>query len=280
MISFDQFRLMIPKNREPSSWYNIAVDFFEKYDINSKNRIAGFMAQCAHESLDFTLLEENLNYSASSLERVFPRYFRTVRAEEYARNPQKLANYVYMDRNRTKAGALGNVHEGDGWLFRGRGIKQLTGRNNYSEFGKFVDLTAEEAAEYLETKKGAFESACWFWEKNRLERFADRDDIVGMSNKVNGGTIGLEDRIKRYEEYKDILDGMKTREVKRRVSSLPRTLKRGMVGEDVKRLQRAIGVHPDGNFGPGTFVALKKWQRINGLTPDGIAGPETLSKIL
>lgn len=278
MISLEQFKLMIPRNREPEAWYDIAVDFFKKYDINTVNRIAGFMSQTTHESLDFTHLEENLNYSVENLERVFSRYFKKVDPKEYARNPEKLANYVYMDEYRTRSGRLGNVYPGDGWKFRGRGIKQLTGRTNYENFGKFVDLTADEAAEYLETKQGAFESACWFWETNRLARYADKDDIVGMSKRVNGGRIGLQDRIERYEKFKKILnDEIKPKE--RPKTSIHRIIRRGMVGEDVKMVQRVVGTAVDGVFGPATLVAVKKWQNINGLVPDGIVGPKTLSKM-
>src|SRR5210317_941376 len=133
MITLDQFKAMIPRNREPEEWYENVVDMFEKYDITTPLRIAGFMAQCGHESADFTRLEENLNYSEKALNSVFGRYFGPGKrdAKEYARNPEKIANYVYQDEFRSKRGAMGNVEDGDGWRFRGRGIKQLTGRNNY-----------------------------------------------------------------------------------------------------------------------------------------------------
>lgn len=285
MITLQQFSAMIPKNREVSEWYEIAVDMFKKYDITSTNRIAGFMAQCAHESADFTLLEENLNYSEDALKRVFPRYFGPGKrnATEYARNPEKIANYVYMDEFRTKSGAMGNVRPGDGWRFRGRGIKQLTGRNNYTAFGKSVGMTPEQAAEYLETKKGAFESACWFWKTNNIAKFADADDIVGMSKKINGGTIGLEDRKARYVRAKSILGSSSPSSIDQQitdsVTQSSRTLKRGMEGPDVKKMQKILGVSADGVFGPGTLAAVKKWQRANGLEADGIVGPKTQQKM-
>jgi putative chitinase len=284
MITFEQFRQMIPTNREPRVWYDIAVDMFKKYDITSTNRIAGFMAQCAHESRDFTALEENLNYSADALNRVFPRYFGSKKrnAFEYARNPQKLANYVYMDEFRTKAGALGNTQPGDGWRFRGGGIKQLTGRNNFAAFGSTVGMTAEEAADYVRTKKGAFESACWFWKKNNLNRFADKDDIVGMSRKVNGGTIGMEDRVARYERAKRILSNAPAVVASRPAAAprpVSRVLKRGMTGDDVRRMQRVLGVAADGIFGFNTTTALRKWQRSNGIPVTGIADQDTLKKM-
>jgi putative chitinase len=275
---------MIPRNREAKEWHDIAVDMFKKYDITTPLRIAGFMAQCAHESSDFTALEENLNYREETLLRVFPRYFGKGKANpaEYARNPERLANYVYMDANRSKSGALGNTQPGDGWRFRGRGIKQLTGRNNYAAFAKTVGMTAEQAAAYLETKKGAFESACWFWKKNNIASFADKDDIVGMTKRINGGTIGLDDRRARYERAKSLLrssssvNNQITDSVTQRA---PRTLTIGMKGDDVRRLQAVIGVPADGDFGFGTASALRKWQRSNGIEPTGVAGPDTLSKL-
>lgn len=286
MITLEQFSAMIPKNKEPEEWYENVVDMFKKYDITTPNRIAGFMAQCAHESADFTALEENLNYSADALTRVFGRYFGPGKRNpaEYARNPEKIANYVYQDEFRSKAGQMGNTQPGDGWKFRGRGIKQLTGRNNYTAFGKSVGMTAEEAAEYVATKKGALESACWFWATNKVDRFADADDIVGMSKKINGGTIGLDDRKARYARAKSLLGGESVAAPKKSASTpekaaAPRTLRRGMKGNDVKRMQQALGITADGDFGFGTDAALKKWQRANGLTADGVAGPATLARM-
>ena len=292
MITLEQFSAMIPKNKESKEWYDIAVDMFEKYDITTPLRIAGFMAQCAHESSDFTALEENLNYREETLNKVFPRYFGAGKrnAAEYAKNPEKIANYVYMDEFRSKQGAMGNTQAGDGWRFRGRGIKQLTGRNNYTAFAKTVDMSAEEAAAYLETKKGAFESACWFWKTNNIASFADKDDIVGMTKRINGGTIGLDDRQSRYNRAKALLSGgvaapaVVKEQAKPAAAAAPakaaqRTLTRGMQGEDVKRMQKALGVAADGDFGFGTAGALKKWQRENGLEADGVAGPATLAKL-
>ena len=278
MITLEQFSAMIPRNKETEEWYEAALVLFEEYEINTPLRIAGFMAQCAHESADFTRLEENLNYSEKALNGVFGRYFGKGKrdAKEYARNPEKIANYVYQDEFRSKRGALGNTERGDGWRFRGRGIKQLTGRNNYTAFAKSVGLTAEEAAEYVATPKGAIESACWFWKKNKLEKFADKDDNLGLTKKINGGTIGLEDRNRRYEEAKAILGGEMP---KKKTTSGTRTLRKGMQGDDVKKMQKALGISADGDFGFGTQTAVKKWQKANGLTADGIVGPATQAKM-
>ncbi len=126
LLTVDQLRAMIPTNKEVDAWCEELNKALPKYDITTPERIAGFVSQCAHESADFVQLRENLNYSQQSLERVFPRYFGPGKrnAAEYARNPEKIANYVYMDKNRSKGGALGNVKDGDGWLFSGKGLKQ------------------------------------------------------------------------------------------------------------------------------------------------------------
>lgn len=280
MITLEQFSAMIPQNKEPQEWYENVVDMFKKYDINTPLRIAGFMAQCGHESADFTRLEENLNYSEKALNSVFGRYFGPGKrnAAEYARKPEKIANYVYQDEFRSKRGAMGNVHDGDGWRFRGRGIKQLTGRSNYENFGKSVGMSAEEAAEYVATKKGALESACWFWATNNIDRYADKDDIVGMTKRINGGTIGLDDRRSRYERAKSILGGESIPQPAKK-SSKSRTLRKGMKGDDVMKMQKALGIAADGDFGFGTLTAVKKWQKRNGLTADGIVGPKTQAKM-
>lgn len=281
MITLEQFSAMIKRNKEPEAWFEAAVPMFEKYEINTPNRIAGFMAQCAHESGDFTTLEENLNYSEKALNGVFSRYFGKGKrnAKDYARDPKKIANYVYQDEFRSKRGALGNTNAGDGWLFRGRGIKQLTGRNNYTAFAKTVGMSAEEAAEYVATPKGALESACWFWATNKLERFADAGDNVGLTKKINGGTIGLDDRNKRWNAALAILGGKAPAPTKTTAPSSTRTLRKGMKGDDVAKMQKALGITADGDFGFGTQTSVKKWQKTHGLVADGIVGPATQSKM-
>lgn len=279
---------MIPGNKNVSSWYKAMMEIFPKYEINTPNRIAGFVAQCAHESANFTMLEENLNYKEETLLKVFPRYFGASpkrNAKEYARNPEKIANYVYMDEFRTSK--MGNVQEGDGWRFRGRGLKQLTGRENYTNFGKTVGMTAEQAAEYVATEKGAIESACWFWNAKKLNAIADSGDIVKMTKIINGGDIGLADRKARWEKALAILGGkVAVASVKSQItdavtqSAPATTVKRGSQGETVKKLQAALGLKADGVFGIGTEASLKSWQAKNGLTADGVAGPKTLAKLL
>jgi putative chitinase len=279
-LTLEQTRSILKTNKNAAEWHPLLVDMLPRYGINTVPRIAGFMAQCAHESADFNTLEENLNYSESALLRVFPRYFGPGKrnAAEYARNPQKLANYVYMDEFRSKSGALGNTKSGDGWRFRGGGIKQLTGRNNFTVFGKSIGMTPEEAADYVRTKQGALESACWFWSTNKLNAFADARDIIGMTNRINGGTIGLEDRTRRWNAALKILSPNAPTTAQPTVTpmAIPTTiLRRGSRGPEVQRMQQALKITADGIFGSGTEAALKSWQRANGLTEDGIAGPAT-----
>lgn len=177
----------------------------DKYEINTPKRIAMFFAQCAHESGGFKYKAENLNYSADALLRVFPRYFKDRDPNEYARNPEKIANVVYNDANRSEKGKLGNTEPGDGWKFRGRGYIQLTGKNNYQKFADWKGCSLDDAVNGCETDAGALESAVYFWDTNNLNRFADADDIVGSTKVINGGTNGLADREEKYNLYKSYL---------------------------------------------------------------------------
>ena len=271
-----QLGAMIPTNNEVEAWCEELNKALPKYDIDNPKRVAGFISQCAHESRDFTATEENLNYSQGALERVFGRYFGPGKrnAAEYARNPEKIANYVYMDEYRSKRGALGNVKEGDGWRFRGGGLKQLTGRNNYEGFAKDYDMTAEEAADWVRTKEGALASALWFWNKNNLNAIADTGDVVALTKRINGGDIGLADRQHRYGIAMQALTG----DLPPR-APISTTLRKGSRGDAVKRVQRKLGLAADGIFGSGTEAAVKKWQAANGLAADGIVGPASLAKM-
>jgi len=285
LLTVDQLRAMIPTNKEVEEWCAALNEMLPKYGITTDKRIAAFVSQCAHESLDFRVLEEALSYKTETLLKVFPRYFGPGKEnpDEYARNPQKLANYVYMDKNRSKAGALGNVKENDGWAMRGKGLKQVTGRANHEAFGKTVGMTAEEAAEYLLTKKGALESALWFWGSRNLNEVADTGDQVRLTKIINGGDIGLADRKQRYAKAMAALGGQieASAPVNSQITdAVTQTLRKGSKGDLVKKLQAALGIGADGDFGQGTENALKKWQDRNGLTADGVAGPKTLAKLL
>lgn len=178
------------KNPDVTELYDILCELFPKYGITTQDRVAAFLAQCGHESVDFTVLKENLNYSGDALKRVWPRHFGDdVDVAQYHRNPEAIANRAYRNR-------MGNGDEasGDGWKFRGRGAIQLTGKDNYTRFAADVGMDLDEVVEYLETLKGAVESACWFWDKNKLNALADERDNTAMTKRINGGTIGLEDR--------------------------------------------------------------------------------------
>ena len=283
LITEAQLAVMIPTNKEVGEWCAALNEMLPKYGITTDKRIAGFISQCAHESSDFRVLQENLNYKEATLLKVFPRYFGPGKenAAEYAGKPEKIANYVYMDKNRSKAGALGNVKEGDGWLFSGKGLKQCTGRSNVSAFGKTVGMTAEEAAVYLLTKKGALESALWFWGSRNLNEVADTGDVVRLTKIINGGDIGLADRQARYAKAMAALGGKIEAVVNSQITdAVTQVLRKGSKGALVKKLQAALNIGADGDFGQGTENALKKWQARNGLTADGVAGPKTLAKLL
>jgi len=168
---------------------------FEKFEINNPNRIAMFLAQVGHESGGLTRTSENLNYKPERLGQIFPKYFRDVDPHEYAHNPEKIANRVYANR-------MGNGDEesGDGYKFRGRGLIQLTGRNNYESFAEDMGMELDAAVEYLGTPEGAAMSAGWFWDQHDLNDWADKNDVVTVTKKINGGTIGLEERKELFEE--------------------------------------------------------------------------------
>lgn len=204
MITQEQLKQLLPKNPYISHWHKALEQLFPDYEINTPQRMAAFIAQCAHESGSFMFLTENLNYRWQSLRKVFPKYFPTDElAQDYANRPNKqeaIANRIYASR-------MGNGPEesGDGYRFRGRGLIQLTGRSNYTWFAASLEISPEEATEYLTTFEGAAQSACWFWETNKLNQWADKGDILTLTKRINGGTIGLDDRIKHYEHALHVL---------------------------------------------------------------------------
>lgn len=172
----------------------------EKYEINTSKRLAAFIAQIGHESGNLRFIKENLNYSAEGLRKTFPKYFPDDQiAIQYQRKPEAIANRVYANR-------MGNGSEesGDGWKYRGRGLIQLTGRDNYQKC--MTDLKVSDP-EYFETPEGAVHSACWFWNTRNLNSVADTGDIKKLTRLINGGSIGLEDRIKHYDHALHILGG-------------------------------------------------------------------------
>ena len=203
-LTKQQLKELLPKNPYIDNWHSALSILLPDYDINTPKRVAAFVAQCAHESGGFMVLKENLNYKAASLRKLFGKYFPTDElAQEYASKPNKqeaIANRIYASR-------MGNGDEasGDGYKYCGRGLIQLTGKSNYMAFAESLEISPEEAAEYLATFEGAAQSACWFWETNNLNQWADKGDIVTLTKRINGGTIGLEDRIKHYEHALHVL---------------------------------------------------------------------------
>ena len=202
-ITREQLAQIIPKNPYIDQWCDALNKLLPDYEINTPRRVAAFIAQCAHESGYFMFLKENLNYRAESLMRTWPRHFPTMEiAQQYARQPERIANRAYANR-------MGNGDEasGDGWRYSGRGLIQLTGKNNYEAFAESIETPVEEIPAYLETFEGAVQSACWFWETNNLNRFADNNDILTLTRRINGGTIGLEDRMQKYAKALEIFGG-------------------------------------------------------------------------
>jgi len=172
---------------------------FVKYDIGTPKRQAAFIGQCAVESANFTRLQENLNYSAQRLTQVWPSRFPNVSmAEPYANNPEKLANFVY-------AGRMGNLQDGDGWKFHGRGLIQLTGRENYANCGSGIGVDLIDNPDLLLTPKYAALSAGWFWNKKGLNTLADSQEYGAMTRRINSGLTGLDERIAKITKALQVL---------------------------------------------------------------------------
>jgi putative chitinase len=192
------------KGHIPDAVIAMIPDTAAKFQINTPLRLAHFLAQCGHESGGFRATQENLNYSAKGLNGIFRKYFPTeAAAAAYARNPQKIANKVYGNRM-----GNGNEASGEGYKFRGRGYIQLTGKENYTAFGKAIGEDIPSNPDVVASKY-ALLSAAWFFSKNGLHRMADEgaSDLVvtKITKRVNGGTIGLPDRIKHFKEYYHLL---------------------------------------------------------------------------
>jgi len=192
------------KGHVPDSVIDQIPNIQEKFGINTSLRLAHFLAQAGHESGGFKITAENLNYSAKGLQGIFKKYFPSESlANDYAKKPQKIANRVY-------SGRMGNGNEasGDGYKFRGRGYIQLTGRDNYTAFGKSIGVAIEENPDLVGTQY-ALASAAWFWQKNKLNEIADggaTDDVVTkITKKVNGGVIGLDARKKEFQIFYSLL---------------------------------------------------------------------------
>jgi len=198
MITATLLKKLCPKTK-PSvleTYVDALNDVVDYYEISKTDeRLACYLAQIIHESGGFNFVKENLNYSAQGLMTVFKKYFPTEElANQYARKPERIAKRVYANRI-----SNGPETSGDGSKFRGRGLIQLTGRDNYTKFAQGLGVTIDECVDYMETPEGAVSSSGWFWDNNSLNDYCDKKDFVGLTKRINGGTNGLEDRIHHYE---------------------------------------------------------------------------------
>lgn len=183
-------------------WLDPLIQTFDKFEIDNNNRIAGFIGQCQHESGNFRRLTENLNYSGKALRAVWPSRFKSdEQAAAYHRQPEKIANKVYADR-------LGNGSEesGEGWKYRGRGVIQLTGKANYAAASDAIGIDFVAEPDLVTQPLYAVMTAGWFWKTNKLNYLCDSQDWKTLTKRINGGTIGLEDRIKHIEHVLTILN--------------------------------------------------------------------------
>ena len=180
-------------------WLDPLNATFAKYDISTPKRQAGFIGQCQHESGNFKILEENLHYKAESLMKVWPSRFPDLdTASKYANNPQLIANKVY-------SGRMGNVEDGDGWKYHGRGLIQLTGKDNYANCGSGLGVDLLSNPEWVATPEYAALSAGWFWNKKGLNDLADTGDYETMTKRINGDVLGLDDRKAKIAKAREIL---------------------------------------------------------------------------
>ena len=200
-FTVDAFKECVGNPPHAEEWFEAICQILPDYDINTPSRMAAFLAQTAHESGGYRAIKENLNYKAASLRKVFGKYFPTDElAARYAGKGEMIANRVYGNR-------MGNGPEesGEGYRYCGRGLIQLTGKDNYTRYAQSLEISVEEASEHLTTFEGCVQSAAWFWEANNLNQWADKGDILTLTKRINGGTIGLEDRIKHYEHALHVL---------------------------------------------------------------------------
>jgi putative chitinase len=199
---------IMPRIRNAPVWVAVLNEAAERFEINTTARLAAFLAQTAHESAELNRLTENLNYSAPGLVATWPKRFASVQlAQEYARNPEKIANFVYADRMGNGASATG-----DGWRYRGRGIIQLTGRGNYRSVGQALALDLETNPDLLVQPSAAALAAAFFWKSRGLNELADdrnedddEEDFVSITVAINGGRAGLTERKKYWEQAKAVL---------------------------------------------------------------------------
>ena len=195
-IDIAKFKTLFPNCKNADELCNLMDNLLPQEEINTKERVNAFLAQCGHESGGFTRFVENLNYSAKGLRATFSKYFPDdSTALKYERKPEKIANKVYANRMNN-----GNESSGDGWKFRGRGPIQLTGKANYEMFSKDTGIDLTQNPDLVITDNTILlKTAIWFWNKNKLNDFADKKDIKSMTKRINGGFIGLEERQHNFD---------------------------------------------------------------------------------
>ncbi len=202
-LTLDQLKQSVPNCEHPEKFLPHLNHYMINEGIITPLRKAHFLSQVAHESSNLNVFTENLNYSATALLNVFGKYFPSREmAEKYARKPIDIANRVY-------GGRMGNGPEesGDGWRYRGAGLLQLTGKNNHQSFADSVGRPLAGIGDYLRSYEGAVHSAAWFWSMNGLNALADRNDIRGVTRRINGGLNGLQDRQERFQKIMKVLGG-------------------------------------------------------------------------
>jgi putative chitinase len=208
-LTLDVLKACLPqaKSERLSMFLEGLNETFEHFEINTPARQAMFIAQTAHESGNFSAVEENLNYAAKALMAFWPKKFAGV-ADAYARNPQKIANRAYCDR-------MGNGPEssGEGFKYRGRGLIQLTGKDNYKMCGRALGIDLLEDPDQVAKNPVAVLSAGWFWDTRKLNTWADKEDVTTVTKKINGGVIGLADRTAHFHHILEVLKSVYVEEI-------------------------------------------------------------------
>lgn len=225
--------------------------------LDNANRLYFFLAQIGHESAGLSVTEENLNYRADRLCAVWPKRFPTLdAAAPYANNPQALANKVY-------GGRMGNVDANDGWTYRGRGLIQITGRDNYRLVAGYAQLDLENDPDLAADPNHALTVACGYWRMNKLNDYCDADDFIGLSEKINNGSTGLDDRQAWLAKVRQVMESAPS------VADVQQAL--------LERGYTELGT-ADGKMGPRTQAAITRFRADNSLPPGGIA-PDLLSAL-